>query len=153
MRGKIPQGLDQSRAVEIQSRDHIAVGAEHLVYNSNPPVGGWHYGQTARRNFYDEKIPDEYIIHNLEHGDVWIAYHPRISTDAKKKLKRFLYSRVIITARPENNFDISLVAWGRVDGFNLEDGEFPKERIDDFIKRYKNKGTEKVPLDQQNSFN
>ena len=56
MRGKIPQGLDQSRAVEIQSRDHIAVGAEHLVYNSNPPTGGWHYAQPAQTGIYDKEF-------------------------------------------------------------------------------------------------
>ena len=140
-----PESPDQSIFYEAQNREHIEVGAEHPAHNSNPPSGGWHYGLTARKKFYDEPILDEYIIHNLEHGDVWLAYHPRISEDAKKELKKFEFSKIVITPRETNETDIALVAWERVDKFNLEDGGLPESRIRDFITRYRNKGPEKIP--------
>jgi len=87
------------------------------------------------------------IIHNLEHGDVWIAYHPRILDAARDALRQFDASKVIITPREANDADIALVAWGRVDTFNLDGGALDTQRIENFIKRYTNRGPEKVGND------
>jgi hypothetical protein len=140
-----PQSPDNSVLYEAQSRDHIEPETEHPAYNSNPPSGGWHYSVTAKKKYYTEPIPDGHAIHNLEHGDIWITYHPRISAEAKDALKQYAYSKILITPRPENDKDIALVAWEHVDAFNLEGGVIPDERIRDFIKRYRNKGPEKIP--------
>lgn len=149
-----PEGSDLSVFYPAQNREHIAVGAEHGEYNSNPPSGGWHYGLTARKKFYNTPVADGYIIHNMEHGDVWIAYHPRISEEAKSALKKFAFAKIIITPREANDTDIALVVWERVDKFNLDGGPFPEDRIRDFIKRYRNKGPEKIPAGAlENTFN
>lgn len=140
-----PKGVDYSKDYSIQGRDHIADGAEHPSYNSNPPTSGWHYAEPANEGFYDTALPDERIIHNLEHGDIWIAYHPRISDATKQELKSaFSRAKIILTPREKNDFDISLVGWGRLDSFNLENGTLDKERIENFIKRYINTGPEKI---------
>lgn len=145
VKGQAPTGPDHSAFFPAQSSEHIQVGAEHPAYNSNPPSGGWHYSLTAKKKFYDEPIDDGYAIHNLEHGDVWITYHPRVGASVKDELKKFAFSRVLISPREANETDIALVAWERVDAFNLENGRLPEERINDFIKRYRNKGPEKLP--------
>jgi len=139
-----PDGEDFSVAYSIQGRDHIADGATHRPYNSNPPSSGSHYASTARGGFYEEPLPDERIIHNLEHGDVWIAYHPDISDEIKDTLESFAGQYVVVSPRSENEGDISLVAWGRVDTFNIENEVADEGRIRDFIKRYDNRGPEKV---------
>ncbi len=140
-----PQGPDYSVFLPAQSREHIEVGSAHEPYNSNPPSGGWHYALTAKKKYYTEPIPDENILHNLEHGDVWIAYHPRISQEAKDELKKFAFAKMLISPREANDTDIALTAWERVDAFNLEGGVIPDERIRDFIKRYRNRGPEQIP--------
>ncbi|MEK7208182.1 MAG: DUF3105 domain-containing protein [Patescibacteria group bacterium] len=142
---KKPVGQDFSVFYLAQNREHIAVGVEHPPYNSNPPSGGWHYALTAKKKFYDEPVLDGYVVHNLEHGDVWIAYHPRISEEAKNALKRFEFSKIIISPREANDTDIALVAWERVDKFNLDGGAVPESRLRDFIKRHRNKGPESIP--------
>ncbi len=139
------EGPDLSTFYPAQNRAHITVGAEHPEYNSSPPSGGWHYGLTSRKGFFDKPIPDENAIHNLEHGDIWITYHPRISQEAKDALKKFAFAKILISPREANETDIALVAWERVDKFNLDDGAFPEDRVRDFIKRYRNKGPEKIP--------
>lgn len=150
VRKNTPLGPDMSVFYPAQNRDHIVVDAPHEPHNSNPPSGGWHYALTAKKRFYNEPVPDEYVIHNLEHGDVWIAYHPRVSEEAKDALKKFSFAKVIITPREQNDTDIALVAWERVDAFDLVAGEkFPEDRIRDFIKRYRNKGPEKIPAGAQ----
>jgi len=57
-----------------QGQTHIASGAAHPAYSSNPPTSGWHYASPARAGFYEEPIADETLIHNLEHGHVVISY-------------------------------------------------------------------------------
>ena len=139
-----PDGEDFSTRYEIQGRNHIADGASHLPYNSNPPSSGWHYVSPARGGFYEESLPDERVIHNLEHGDIWIAYRSDISGEAKEILESFAGRYVVVSPRFENEGDISLVAWGRVDTFDIENGVIDEGRIKDFIKRYDNRGPEKV---------
>ena len=140
-----PIGEDLSVFYPMQNREHIEVGTEHPAYSSNPPSSGWHYEVTGKKQFYGEVAPDEYLIHNMEHGDVWIAYHPRVSDTVKKELKQFAFNKVVITPRTENDTDIALVAWERVDKFNLEGDVVPESRIRDFIKRYRNQGPERIP--------
>lgn len=141
-----PQGEDFSRAVPVmEDSSHIPVGSALPEYTSNPPSSGPHYPQTARSGFRAQAIPDQNIIHNLEHGDVWIAFHPRIAENAENELKKFGAAKVIITPREANDTDIALIAWGRIDTFNLEGGTVPEERIRDFITRYLLKGPERIP--------
>ena len=146
----VPEGPDDSVSYPIQGTEHIAEGSSHPPYNSNPPSSGWHYANPALVGFYDvsEKQPtDEQIIHDLEHGDIWIAYHTRIPEAARGDLKQFDSGKVIITPREANDTDIALVAWGRVDAFNLDGGVFDTQRIENFIKRYTNRGPERVGND------
>ena len=142
----VPTGVDYSKSYEEQGREHIAVGTSHPPYNSNPPSSGWHYVESALEGFYDinEPLPDEQLIHNLEHGHILIAYHPRISKEVREKLKSFDGSHMVIAPREANETDIALVAWGRVDAFNLERSTLDEDRIANFIKRYINTGPEKI---------
>jgi len=139
-----PEGEDFSRVIPLLQAGHVTAGSLP-EYNSNPPTSGPHYAQTARSGFREEIIPDQNIVHNLEHGDIWIAYHPRVSDEIKEELKRFGAAKVIITPREANDTDIALAAWGRLDSFDIENNTLPKERIEDFIKRYANKGPERIP--------
>lgn len=140
-----PKGDDFSKSIPLMEATHITKEASLPEYTSNPPSSGPHYGQTTRSGFRDELISDQNIIHNLEHGDVWITYHPRVSDMVKESLKQFAGAKVIITPREANDTDIAIVAWGRLDTFNIESGDLPEQRIKDFIKRYANKGPERVP--------
>lgn len=142
----IPEGPDLSKIFEIQGREHIATGTTHAAYNSNPPSSGWHYATPAKEGFYNisESIADEQAIHNLEHGHVWIAYHPRIGQAVIDQLKSFDANHIIISPRAFNETDIALVAWGRVDAFNLGGGKLDTVRIENFIKRYINLGPERI---------
>jgi len=147
-----PEGADLSKEIPLLSRDHIAIPSPRPKYNSNPPTSGPHYPETAKPGFRKEEILDMYLVHNLEHGQVWISYKPTISEAIKEQLQEFDGSElVIITPRAENDSDITVAAWGRLDVFDIK-GEMPTEeelvRIKDFIIRYKNKGPEKIPPGQ-----
>lgn len=132
-------------AVPDQGREHVTT-TNHPPYNSNPPVSGWHYPQPAEWGVYHEELADEIIIHNLEHGGVWISYKPDIPEEVRLKLESFFekYGRkIIVTPRPQNDTEIALAAWGRLDKFGL--AEYSEERVDKFIRAFRNKGPEFVP--------
>ena len=144
----VPTSIDQSVEYPIQGRDHIELGSSHPSYNSNPPSSGWHYTEPAQTGFREKEIPDEHMVHSLEHGDIWIAYHPRVGDEVIESLRQFAGSDVVVTSRSANDNDIALVAWGRVDSFNLEGlglSATTTTRINDFITRYVHKGPEQVP--------
>src|SRR3989344_7744765 len=147
-----PTGEDFSVEISVLAdRVHIPVGAEPAVaYNSNPPTSGQHYDTPARPGFREEAIPDGHLIHSLEHGLVWISYNPRISKEAEK-LRDVATPMIVITSREANDTDIAIASWGRLDKFNLKDGAIDDDdllRINDFVKRYSNKGPEKIPPGQ-----
>ena len=146
-KSQVPESPDLSRAFPELSRNHIQVGQTFRGYNSNPPTSGSHWSNPLARGIYAEEQPDEALVHNLEHGEIWIAYHPRVGEEAMESLKKIAnsYNKVIMTPRSKNDTDIALSAWTRLDAFNLEDSPLDKKRIEDFIKRYRNKGPELVP--------
>jgi len=140
-----PQGEDFSQAISEMGASHIAIGSFHEQYNSNPPTSGPHYANAARAGFRgDTDIPDENIVHSLEHGAIWISYLPSVPEEVVDELKRIAGGFVIVTARRANETDIALAAWGRLDTFNLGTQPLDAQRIRDFISRYTNKGPEKV---------
>lgn len=141
--GMAPIEADRSALFADIGREHVPEGTD-VKYNSNPPTSGPHYSEWAAEKFYDKEIPDGHVVHNLEHGDVWISYHPRVSSEVKEKLKKFAGSKVIITARSKNDSDIAVVVWARLDQFNIENSALDETRISDFIKRYVNRGPEKI---------
>lgn len=142
----LPKGIDYSESVPTLGRDHVSDGTKVDVYNSNPPTSGPHYPQPANAGFYSAELPDERVVHNLEHGNVWIAYRSALPKEAIDVLKNFAGGAVIVTPRAANDADIALAAWGRLDKFNLEGGAANEQRIKDFILRYQNKGPENVRI-------
>jgi hypothetical protein len=119
LRGTPPAASDTAagRVYPDQGRAHIAVGADHPAYNSNPPTSGWHYEQAAKWGVYDTELPDEQLVHNLEHCGIWISYRPDIPDEERAKIiefaKRFP-TKVIVTPREKNDSPIALAAWTRL---------------------------------------
>lgn len=145
-----PEGDDYSEKIPIlPNRNHISSTLTE-DYNSNPPTSGNHYGTPAKPGFREGPIEDGYLIHSMEHGLVWISYHPSIGEESEK-LREIRSLFAVITEREENDHDIAVASWGRLDTFNLEDGTIDEDdlqRINDFIQRYANNGPESIPVGQ-----
>lgn len=121
-------------------QEHIAIGASHKAYNSNPPTSGPHYAQPADWGVYQEPLPDEELVHNLEHGGIWISYKD-IDADTKSKLEAIGKANpgsVVVTPRPANDSKIALASWTRLMKLDSSD----ETKILDFIKANKNKSPE-----------
>lgn len=129
---------------DIISREHIAAGTPGSGYNSDPPTSGVHWPAPVKNGVYDKELADEQLIHNLEHGHVWILYKSDVPDDVKNKLKEIVEGdnwKVVMAPRSKNDTAITLAAWGRL----LKMNEPDYEKIKDFIKTYRNRGPEKTP--------
>ena len=126
----------------IQGRDHIVIGAAHDPYNSNPPTSGSHYEQPANWGFYDTELPDEQLVHNLEHGGIWISY-TGIDEETLSNLKKIAQAypgSVVVTSRAKNEQKIILASWGTLKRLT----DYDKDVIIDFINTHKNKSPEPI---------
>lgn len=128
-----------------QSRDHVTVGSQHPLYNSNPPTGGWHYDAPAQTGIYDKEFSDEQLIHNLEHSHVWIAHKPDLSSEQIELLADIVKdygSRIIMAPRSANDSPIALMAWEHL----LKMDSVDEALVREFIETYRGTaGPEKIP--------
>lgn len=134
-------GPRPGKTYKIQGQQHIQPAEPHPSYNSNPPTSGWHYPREAGWGFYSRKLPDERVVHNLEHGGIWISYTSSVSQEAQDKLRSLArkYPRsVIVTKRDANDAPIAVASWGRL----MELQKFDGQRIKTFIEKNMNHSPE-----------
>ena len=124
----------------IISSDHITFG-DTASYTTNPPTSGPHWppGRQAKCGIYDEELPDEQIVHNLEHGNVVISYN---LTDPEE-VRRFEEVvgdlsglRIWGVVRPYSKLEpgeVAMTAWGVIDKFQGVD----KARMQRFFETYR----------------
>lgn len=132
---------DLSENITVQGAEHVNRGETHPSYNSNPPTSGWHYERPATVGVYREVLSDEALVHNLEHGEIWISYRDADDEETIRQLEDIV-SRytggVILTYRPQNDAPIAVAAWGRLLTMDTVDSG----QIHNFIARYRYKGPE-----------
>ena len=60
----------------MSSAEHRPVG-EFISYSTTPPTSGPHWGtpEWAECGIHQAQVPDERIVHNMEHGQVVISYN------------------------------------------------------------------------------
>jgi len=132
-----PSNIDEE--IPILGSDHVREGIK-VVYNSNPPTSGNHWSQPAEWGFYSTPLPDEQLVHNLEHGGIWISYKD-VDEETITKLKDIANKypqALIVTPRTPNDVKITLASWGRL----LRLDKFDEELISSFIKNNVNKAPE-----------
>src|SRR3990167_2110127 len=77
----VSQPIEGTQDFPIVGRTHVDFGTPVATYNSNPPSSGDHWPTPLKNGIYDTQQPDEQIVHNLEHGYIWISYKPQVSDE------------------------------------------------------------------------
>ncbi|GAC1409979.1 MAG: hypothetical protein NVSMB57_03170 [Actinomycetota bacterium] len=102
-------------------RAHVPKGTV-VDYKTQPPTSGDHLQIWGATGVYSQMVPDELLVHNLEHGHVVIWYVPgKVSpaiisglVDLVKKNKKW----VLLVPRPAAKFipaaKIAFTAWQRM---------------------------------------
>ena len=131
----------------ILSSAHIAEGSL-AIYNSSPPTSGEHWPTPARCGFYEEQLPDERVVHNMEHGNIVISYNLPLDSDIgalRRVLNDIGLNNVWGVARDYDQIptgQVGLSAWGVNDTFLGVD----EARIIQFFEAYAGSlGPERIP--------
>jgi hypothetical protein len=78
-----------------------ALGHNHVTgpvtYSVTPPVGGDHNPTPMTCGVYTKPVPNEYAVHDMEHGAIWITYQPSLSQSEVSQLKSFVGRQTVLT--------------------------------------------------------
>jgi hypothetical protein len=129
------EGIRGVLAIRIASNDHTQGKVD---YDRHPPAGGDHNPVPAPCGFYEQDIPDEYVVHTLEHGAVWLAYSPRLSAADLDVVEKETKDNADVIATPyaklESGVAVVATSWGRQ--LSLDSVSDP--RLDEFVQKYRN---------------
>lgn len=93
-----------------ETRVHVPLG-DDVDYDVTPPAGGDHWGQWLDCGVYDEPVRDEFAVHDLEHGTVWITYDPDLPDDDVARLADELPQNGIMSPYPGLPAPVVVTVW------------------------------------------
>ena len=137
------EGVGQKQEI-MRTKNHVDLNDtnadDDVVYNSFPPTSGDHWSAAQSCGFYDDPVPDERTVHNLEHSNIVVSYNLPSSADveALKEIYNNLddsWRNHFTVMRPYDGIgegQVGLSAWGVVDVMDGVD----RDRILRFYEHY-----------------
>ena len=102
------------------TKDHVPQG-QTVTYSTIPPTSGDHWEIWAECGFYEDGLADEFITHNLEHGNIVVSY----GLAGRQEIDELKAALATIDLAKEwgvtRYYDklprgsVALAAWGRLD--------------------------------------
>ncbi len=127
--------------------EHVPMG-QTVEYSTVPPTSGDHWDTQARCAFYEDGLPDERIVHNLEHGIIVVSYNLETLgevNDLKEAMDSIELASLWGLTRFYDQLPVGTVAaatWGVSDTMQGVD----RDRLATFIETYAgNLGPERIP--------
>jgi hypothetical protein len=84
-----------------------------VTYTEHPPVGGAHNPHWQRCGVYDKPLYEQYAVHSMEHGAVWVTYQPSLAAADVEKLKTAVqgHAYTLLSPYPGQSTPVVLSAW------------------------------------------
>jgi hypothetical protein len=124
-------------------------------WNTDPPTSGPHYGVTLIFGSYDEPVEIGRVVHNLEHGAVYLLYGDEVPEATVAQLQTFYDAHkngTILAPYPTLGNQIALGAWNaeglpeassdRGSGILAKCTKFDEAAFDAFFDAFQFKGPE-----------
>ena len=124
---------------------HVKENEPHQEYNSNPPTSGPHWAGVAGAGIKDEIVPDELILHSMEHGAVVVWYREDLEQSDIDKIKVAFQNasgKKIMLARKDLDVPVALTSWN----YLLKLENIDTEKIKEFIETNNDRAPEKAPI-------
>lgn len=124
---------------------HVARGATHLAYNSNPPTSGPHWVDVAGPGIKTKPIADELVLHSMEHGAAVVWYREGMDQSDIDKITEAFNSasgKKIMLPRKDLDVPVALTSWG----YLLELNTIDESTIKEFIETNNDRAPEKAPV-------
>ena len=128
----------------MRTKNHVDLdsdsGNDFVAYSSVPPTSGDHWSIPQRCGFFNDPVPDEQIVHNLEHSNIVISYNLPEQSDvnALEDVYNGLdegWRNHFTVVRPYDLLpagQVGLSAWGVLDVMDGVD----QDRIERFYEHY-----------------
>lgn len=131
--GDADEGIDGVQSIRVADNTHTESPVD---YQLRPPAGGAHDPVWWNCGFYDEPVPDEHAVHDLEHGAVWLAYDPSLGPQDLARLRALAPPNGKVLASPYPDLPpgaaVVATAWARQ--LTVESATDP--RLADFVAQY-----------------
>lgn len=132
--------------IEDLGAPHVARDAAHPSYNSNPPTSGWHWGDgVAGPGIKDQPVPDELVLHSMEHGAAVLWYKDDLKQEDVDRLKKAFNDssgKKIMLPRKDLDVPVALTSWG----YLLKLDTVDEAKIKEFIETNNDRAPEKAPI-------
>jgi hypothetical protein len=126
-------------------------------WNTIPPTSGPHYDVPAVWGAYSEPLQQARVVHNLEHGGVFIQYGGEVPTATVDELRSFYDEHprgTLLAPLPSLGKQIALGAWTTPEddpengtGHLMKCEEFDEDAFSAFFEELQFKGPERFPAD------
>lgn len=110
------------KAVPAAVGDHSAeeTATSNPKWNTDPPTSGPHFQTPAVYGEYTEPLQIAQVVHNLEHGAVFVLYGPQVPAATVQQLRDFYAEDtrgMLLAPYPKLDDKIALGAWTVPDDF------------------------------------
>jgi hypothetical protein len=106
---QVERNLEEVVVVEGLRTDHTT---GDVTYRQIPPTGGPHDPRWLECGVYDRPVREENAVHDLEHGTVWITYHPDLAAEDVDRLSEALPANGILSPYPGLPAPVVVTVWG-----------------------------------------
>jgi hypothetical protein len=86
---------------------------DDVDYEQSPPAGGPHHPTWLDCGVYDEPVSEENVVHDLEHGTVWITYEPGLDEESVAALEEALPQNGILSPYDDLRAPVVVTVWER----------------------------------------
>jgi len=132
-----------------------APGGTSDKWNTDPPTNGPHYAVAAIFGIYDDELEPARVVHNLEHGGVFILYGDDVPDSTVQELEAFYDDHktgTIMAPLPRLGDEFALGAWvadgGEAKGQLAKCKAFDEGAVSSFFRAFQFLGPERFDPSQ-----
>ncbi|MEC0227113.1 DUF3105 domain-containing protein [Paenibacillus alba] len=119
-----------------------------LTYEMKIPTSGTHSPHDLKFGFYTERPPYAKLVHNLEHGDIIIHYHPDAPKELLDQLTYLTHFKkagagILAVPNPDvpSDKEVVVTAWTKT----MQLDKYDEASVGTFIYQNIDKGPEQIP--------
>ena len=130
-------------------------GGTSRGWNTDPPTSGPHYGVATIFGIYEEPLEPARVVHNLEHGGIFILYGDDVPKATVDELRAFYGDHetgTVMAPLPKLGNQFALGAWNADaeggDAYLAKCEEFDEGAVSNFFRAFQFQGPERFEPSQ-----